>query len=139
MHLNISIFYWSFYRSLSKLFNCFLNSFLFILGEKCDCPSAIFWYYRGSFFIIENNLLYNREQGKYMEPRYQYPCIAHFKRGTVLEYPHIVYSTLRTVSRVHFNFRAGSTLLVPVSTVPSSMDRTSWCNKVDAVRLYGFI
>ena len=37
---------------------------------------------------------------------------------------------------VHLNFRAGSTFPVPVCTVPSSMDRTSWCNKVDAVRLY---
>ena len=37
---------------------------------------------------------------------------------------------------VHLNFRAGSTFPVPVSTVPSSMDRTSRCNKVDAVRLY---
>ena len=37
---------------------------------------------------------------------------------------------------VHLNFRAGSTFPVPVCTVPSSMDRTSLCNKVDAVRLY---
>jgi len=37
---------------------------------------------------------------------------------------------------VHLNFRAGSTFPVLVCTVPSSMDRTSWCNKVDAVRLY---
>ena len=37
---------------------------------------------------------------------------------------------------VHLNFRAGSTIPVPVCTVPSSMDRTSRCNKVDAVRLY---
>ena len=37
---------------------------------------------------------------------------------------------------VHFNFRAGSTFPVPVCTVPSSMDRTSRCNKVDVVRLY---
>ena len=36
---------------------------------------------------------------------------------------------------VHSNFRAGSTFPVPVCTVPSSMDRTSRCNKVDAVRL----
>ena len=34
----------------------------------------------------------------------------------------------------HLNFRAGSTFPVPVCTVPSSMDRTSRCNKVDAVR-----
>ena len=33
-------------------------------------------------------------------------------------------------------FRAGSTFPVPVCTVPSSMERTSRCNKVDAVRLY---
>ena len=37
---------------------------------------------------------------------------------------------------VHLNFRAGSTFPVPVCTVPSSMDRTSRSNKVDAVRLY---
>ena len=37
---------------------------------------------------------------------------------------------------VNLNFRAGSTFPVPVCTVPSSMDRTSRCNKVDAVRLY---
>ena len=37
---------------------------------------------------------------------------------------------------VHLNFRAGSTFPFPVCTVPSSIDRTSLCNKVDAVRLY---
>ena len=37
---------------------------------------------------------------------------------------------------VQMNFRAGSTFPVPVCTVPSSMDRISRCNKVDAVRLY---
>ena len=37
---------------------------------------------------------------------------------------------------VHLNFRAGSTFSVPVCTLPSSMDRTSRCNKVDTVRLY---
>ena len=37
---------------------------------------------------------------------------------------------------VHLNFRAGSTFPVPVCTVPSSTDRTSRCNKVDAARLY---
>ena len=37
---------------------------------------------------------------------------------------------------VHVNFRAGSKFPVPVCTVPSSMDRTSRCGKVDAVRLY---
>ena len=36
---------------------------------------------------------------------------------------------------VHLNFRDGSTFPVPVCTVPSSMDRTSRCNKVDVVRL----
>ena len=40
------------------------------------------------------------------------------------------------VAVVHLNFRAGSTFPVPVFTVSSSMDRTSRCNKVDAVRLY---
>ena len=37
---------------------------------------------------------------------------------------------------VHVNFRAGSIFPVPVCSVPSSMDRASRCNKVDAVRLY---
>ena len=37
---------------------------------------------------------------------------------------------------VHLNFRAGSTFPFPVCTVPSSMDMTSRCNKVDAVRLF---
>ena len=37
---------------------------------------------------------------------------------------------------VHLIFWAGSTFSVSVCTVPSSMDRTSQCNKVDAVRLY---
>ena len=40
------------------------------------------------------------------------------------------------VAVVHLNFRAGSTFPVPVFIVSSSMDRTSRCNKVDAVRLY---
>ena len=40
------------------------------------------------------------------------------------------------VAVVYLNFRAGSTFPVPVCTVPSSMGRTSWCNKVDTVRLY---
>ena len=43
---------------------------------------------------------------------------------------------VRRAAVVHLNFRAGSTFLVPIWTVPSSMDRTSRCNKVDAVRLY---
>ena len=37
---------------------------------------------------------------------------------------------------VHLNFRAGSAFPVPVCTVPGSRDRTSRCNKGDAVRLY---
>ena len=45
-----------------------------------------------------------------------------------------MYGTRAAV--VHLNFRAGSTFPVPVCTVPSSMDRTSRCSKVDAVRLY---
>ena len=35
---------------------------------------------------------------------------------------------------VHLNFQAGSTFPVPVCTVPSSMYRTSRCNKVDVVK-----
>ena len=46
-----------------------------------------------------------------------------------------LYNRTRTAV-LHLNFRAGSTFPVPVCTVPSSMDRTSRCNKVDAVRLY---
>ena len=42
-----------------------------------------------------------------------------------------------TGSRIHLNFRAGSTFPVPVCTVHSSMDRTTRFNKVvDTVRLY---
>ena len=39
-------------------------------------------------------------------------------------------------AEVHLNLRARSTFPVLVCTVPSSMDWTSRCNKVDAVRLY---
>ena len=49
------------------------------------------------------------------------------------------YSSFKTRTRaavVHLNFQAGSTFPDPVCTVPSSMDRTSRCNKVDEVRLY---
>ena len=47
-----------------------------------------------------------------------------------------ISSLLSRAAVVHLNFRAGSTFLVPVCTLPSSMERTSRCNKVDAVRLY---
>ena len=47
----------------------------------------------------------------------------------------IFTSTETMVAVVHLNFRAGSTFPVPVCTVPSSMDRTSQCNMVDAARL----
>ena len=47
---------------------------------------------------------------------------------------------MRTVVKratvVHWNFRAGSTFPVLVCTVPSSIDWTSRCNKVDTVRRY---
>ena len=43
------------------------------------------------------------------------------------------YMTLKCL--VLLNFQAGSTFPVPICTVPSSMDRTSRCNKVDAVTL----
>ena len=49
------------------------------------------------------------------------------------------YSSYYKIARaavVHLNLRARSTFPVPVCTVPSSMDRNSRCNKVDAVRLY---
>ena len=39
------------------------------------------------------------------------------------------------VAIVHLNFRPRSTIPVTVCTVPSSLDRTSRCNKVDAVCL----
>ena len=48
------------------------------------------------------------------------PCHAHHSRAAVVD----------------LSFRAGSTFPVPVCTVPSSMDRTSRCNKVEAVKLY---
>ena len=47
-----------------------------------------------------------------------------------------LYRDCRRAAVVHLNFRAGSTFPIPVCTVPSSMDRTSRYNKVDAVRLY---
>jgi len=51
--------------------------------------------------------------------------------------PSFFTSTSQTrAAVVHLNFWAGSTFPVPVCTVPSSMDRTIRCNKVDAVRLY---
>ena len=37
------------------------------------------------------------------------------------------------VTAVQLNFRAGLTFPVQVCTVPSFIDRTSWCNKVNAV------
>ena len=61
---------------------------------------------------------------------------------SILYYSILFYSavyclhSIEYISRaavVHLNFRAGSTFPVPVCTVPSSMDRTSLCNKVDAV------
>ena len=47
-----------------------------------------------------------------------------------------LYRDCRRADVVHLNLLAGSTFPIPVCTVPSSMDRTSRCNKVDAVRLY---
>ena len=64
-------------------------------------------------------------------------------QGTI--YVHKLQHGTITGSRVHLNFRAGSTFPVSVCTVPpgrgqqswsSSVYRTSWCNEVDAVRLY---
>ena len=52
------------------------------------------------------------------------------------EYILMKLESLSLAAIVHLNFQAGSTFLVPVCTVPSSNDRTSRCNKVDAVRLY---
>ena len=46
------------------------------------------------------------------------------------------YSLFSRAAVIHLNFRAGSTFPVPVCTVPSSMDRTSRCNRADAVRFY---
>ena len=48
----------------------------------------------------------------------------------------VLFLTTPRAAVVQLNFRAGSTFPVPVCTVPSSMDRTCRCNKVDAVRLY---
>ena len=47
-----------------------------------------------------------------------------------------MYQSRSREAVVHLNFQAGLTFPVPVCTVPSSMNRTSWCNKVDAVRIY---
>ena len=48
----------------------------------------------------------------------------------------VTFYVLPWPAAVHLNFQAGSPFPVPVCTVPNSMDRTSRCNKVDAVRLY---
>ena len=48
----------------------------------------------------------------------------------------IIYIYISRAAVIHFMFWAGSTFPFPVCTVPSSMVRTSRCNKVDAVRLY---
>ena len=48
----------------------------------------------------------------------------------------IVYIRCTRAAVVYLNFRVGSTFPVTVCTVPNSVDRTSRCNKVDAVRLY---
>ena len=45
------------------------------------------------------------------------------------------FNILSRAAVVHLNFRAGSTFPIPVWSVPSSIDRTSRCNKVKAVRL----
>ena len=47
---------------------------------------------------------------------------------------HSLKYQLSLVAVVHLNFRAGSTIPIPVCTVPSSMYRTSRCIKGDAVR-----
>ena len=60
-----------------------------------------------------------------------------FKRKMKNRKPVYYCKKIRTrAAVVHLNFRAGSTFPVPVCTLPGSMDRTSRCNKVDAVRLY---
>ena len=45
-------------------------------------------------------------------------------------------SLIFCITPLYLNFRAGSTFPATVCTVPSSMDRTSRCSKVNAVRLY---
>ena len=50
--------------------------------------------------------------------------------------PRFVLAITPRAAVVHLNFRVGSTFPVPVCTVPSSMERASRGNKVDAVRLY---
>jgi len=81
--------------------------------------------------------------------------VAQFPCGNVRYYKIIILDTRKFVRRslqtnkkekvmqkclfnhvVHLNFRAGSTFPVLVCTIPSSMDRTSQCNKVNAVKLY---
>ena len=52
------------------------------------------------------------------------------KSFNILHTLYLAASTRAAV--VHLNFGAGSTFPFPVFTVPSSMDRTSRCNKVDA-------
>ena len=59
-----------------------------------------------------------------------------FKQIIFSKYANNLKTIISRAAVVHLNFRAGSTFPVPVCTVPSSMDRSSRCNKVDDVRLY---
>ena len=53
------------------------------------------------------------------------------KTGTnEVNYSTLIRTKLSRAAVVHVNFRAGSTFVIQVCTVPSSMDRTSLCNKV---------
>ena len=63
-----------------------------------------------------------------------FPLFFIFSPSSTLSLMLLSYILLSRAAWEHL--RAGSTFPVPVCTVPSSMDRTSWCNKVDAVRLY---
>ena len=55
---------------------------------------------------------------------------------TFYNLPTCTYARTKGSRSMYLNFRARSTFQVPVCTVPSTMDRTSRYNKVDAVRLY---
>ena len=76
-------------------------------------------------FLLNNKCV--STSGKY--PQHSNITKTYFKLKTECEGSFMIHI-------VHLNYRAGSTFPVPVCTLPSSMDRTSRCNKVDAVKLY---
>ena len=67
---------------------------------------------------------------------FQTHLIEKLMRRNCLEFIHVIGSNRIKLAEVHLNLWARSTFPVPVCIVPSSMVRTSQCDKVEAVRLY---